>query len=455
MPSTISPLHPFSLLALVIALLAGCATARHPAHLEQAASLPADVPAWQDEAAAGSATSLTELIDSPELRVLVKEALANNPGLQQTLLALEQSRAQVRQSGGDRYPELSAGFSASRAKDSDAQYTGSLTLSWQLDLWRRIEDGVKAAEQSALQRQAIYQAARDALAAQVMSGWLELVAQKRSLAIERQRLATLELNEQLILQRYRRGLGSLDDLDSARSSTFSARASVRELQQSLEQGERALNTLLGRVADDRYQVPDTYPQVERPLAGLPEQTLARRPDLQAAWHAIASADYGASVAYKDLRPRIDLQAALEDMADSPGRALLTDPVWSLLGQLTAPLFQGGKLRAAADIADLETAIQYQNYRETLLTAVEEVRNALARERALADRQSYVRQALEKQQLALSRYQDKYRAGSATILDLLNVQQQTYDLEARLDTLTHDRLENRVTLALALGLGVPE
>ncbi|GGB84347.1 adeC/adeK/oprM family multidrug efflux complex outer membrane factor [Marinobacterium zhoushanense] len=403
----------------------------------------------------GSATHLTELINSQELQSLVSEALANNPGLQQTLLALEQSKTQLRQKRGDRYPELEAGFSASNTKDSDSQYTGSLTLNWQLDLWQHIEDGINAAEQSQFQQQETYQAARDTLASETMSSWLSLISQKRSLAIERQRLNTLERNEQFILQRYQRGLGTLDDLDSARSSTLSTRASARELEQSIREGERALNSLLGRVTDNPYQVPDEYPNVEKPLAELPEQTLARRPDLQAAWHAIAAAEKDASVAYKDLLPRIDVQAALEDIAASPGDALLTDPVWSLLGQLTAPLFQGGKLKAAVEIANLESAIQYQNYRETLLTAVEEVRNALAREQALSERQAYIQQALETQRLTLTRYQDKYRAGNATILELLDVQGQTYDLEAQLDTLTFNRLDNRITLALALGLGVTE
>lgn len=450
------PFYRQFLVSLVLALLSGCASiGDQKDYSSQATHISMMVPAWSNAESVGPATRLTELITSRELQSLVSEALANNPGLQKTLLALEQSQTLLRQKRGDRYPELEAGFSASNTEVSDNQYSGSLTLNWQLDLWQQIEDGINAAEQSLFQQQATYQAARDTLASETMSSWLSLVSQKRSLAIEQQRLNTLARNEEVVLQRYQRGLGTLDDLDSARSSTLSTRASVRELEQSIREGERALNSLLGRATDDPYQVPDEYPKVESPLAELPEQTLARRPDLQAAWHAIVAAEYDASVAYKDLLPRIDVQAALEDIATSPADALLTDPVWSLLGQLTAPLFQGGKLKAAAEIANLESAIQYQNYRETLLTAVEEVRNALARAQALAERQTYIQQALEKQRLTLMRYQDKYRAGNATILELLEVQGQTYDLEAQLDTLTFNRLDNRITLALALGLGVTE
>ncbi|WP_022963750.1 TolC family protein [Halopseudomonas pelagia] len=440
----------------VVSLLSGCvSTGNRENYVEQATHLSQTVSVRTDEYEAGSAAHLTDLIDSQELRSLVYEALENNPGFQQTFLALQQSRLRLRQSQSERYPELAAGFDMSRAEDTDTQYTGSMTLSWQLDVWQQIEDGINAEEQNLFQQQAIYRAARDTLASEVMNSWLSLLALTRTLAIEQRRLSTLELNEQLILERYQRGLSSLDDLDSARSSTFSTRASVREQEQSIQQDERALNSLLGRLEENQYEVPDQYPVVSRAQMDLPEQTLARRFDLQAAWHAIAAAESDARVAYKDLLPRIDIQLALQDVAASPADALLTDPVWTLLGQLTAPLFQGGRLRAAAEIANLETASRYQSYRETLLTAVEEVGNALTREKALAARHSYIQQALEKQQLAFNRYQDKYRAGNATILELLTVQQQTYDLEAQLETLTYNRLSNRITLALALGLGVSE
>lgn len=434
-------------------LASGCASIGDPPDYSGAASdLSAQVEPWQAQEQTAPVASLHDLLPSPELRSLVEEALSNNPGLQQTLLTLEQSRYALDQSRGERYPELEAGYSAGRSEESDSQYTGSVTLSWQLDLWQQIEDGVRASEQSLLEQQATLQAARDTLAAEVMKSWLALISARRTLDIEQRRLATLELNETLIMQRYQRGLGTLEDLDSARSSTFSSRATVRAQEQTIEQQQRALNTLLGRVNDGRHLLPDQYPDIPQALADLPEQTLARRPDLQAAWHAIEAARYNARITYKDMLPGINLQAALEDVASNPSGALLNDPVWSLLGQLTAPLFQGGKLKAAAQIAELEAAIQFQSYRETLLTAVEEVRNALAREQELADRQSFIANALASQQLTLERYQEKYRAGNVTILELLSVQQQTYDLESQLDTLTYNRLDNRITLALALGLG---
>ncbi|WVM92469.1 TolC family protein [Halopseudomonas pachastrellae] len=126
-----------------------------------------------------------------------------------------------------------------------------------------------------------------------------------------------------------------------------------------------------------------------------------------------------------------------------------------MGELSAPLYQGGALRAAADIAELTAAERWQAYRETLLGAVNEVSDALGQEQALDQQQAHITEALARQRNSLTQYQRRYRTGGATLLELLEVQQQTYDLEAQLDTLIYNRLTNRITLGLALGLGAPE
>ncbi|MGD9224000.1 MAG: TolC family protein, partial [Desulfobacteraceae bacterium] len=181
----------------------------------------------------------------------------------------------------------------------------------------------------------------------------------------------------------------------------------------------------------------------------------RRPDLKAAYLAIEAATLRARVAYKELLPLINLQAALEDVASSPAQALLTDPVWSLLARLTAPLFQGGKLRAAAQIAELKTARSYQAYRETLYRAVQEIKDTIGLEHSITRQLGHMETALAKAQNNLHQYQRRYRTGLVEILDLLAVQRQAYDLEIQRNNLVYKRLANRVNLGLALGLGVKQ
>lgn len=450
------PRPPLYLLLPLALLVHGCATTgTSPDYSSQAEQLRNEITAWPAQADAAEVSYLTQLIDSDQLHQLVSQALDNNPGLQQTWLVLRQRQAEQRRIAGGRLPSASAGFQASRSEDTDSSYTGSVSVSWELDLWHRVGDEVAAAGSDSAQQQALYQSARDTLSAEVMQGWLGLIAQQRALEIEQRRLATLEQNEALILQRYRAGLGSLNDLDSARSASASSRATLAADTQTLAQQQRALQVLVGSSQPLALQMPADYPGVITPLAELPTQTLERRPDLRAAWLAIEAESLRTRAAYKDMLPSISLQAALQDIAENPAQALLTDPLWSLLGELSAPLYQGGALRAAADIAELTAAERWQAYRETLLSAVNEVSDALGQEQALDQQQAHITEALARQRNSLTQYQRRYRTGGATLLELLEVQQQTYDLEAQLDTLIYNRLTNRITLGLALGLGAPE
>ncbi|RLT94789.1 TolC family protein [Ketobacter sp.] len=441
-------------------LLGGCALQpSQPDWQQQARELPSQITDW--EQLEGTADlHLNQLIQDDTLNALLREAYDHNPGLQNTLLTLQIRQQEVTQTAAQRQPDVDLGFSGSREQGPDRQagdseYSGSLTVSWELDLWNRIGDSTAAARLDVEQQQALYQSARDTLAAEVMKAWLQLTAAQRAVGIQQQRLLTLEQNERFILMRYRNGLGSAEDLDSARTTIRRARATLAANEEALAQAQRSLRALVGRTDSKPFAFPAQYPDTSLPWADLPQQTLQRRPDLKAAFLALAAADRRTSAAYKDLLPSINLQAALTDAASQPRAALLTDPLWSVLGQLTQPLYRGGELRASAEIAALTSAQAYQSYRDTLLTAVTEVENALGQERSLARQQQHLEAALTSARNNLAQYRNSYRTGLVSILDLLLVQDNTYDLETQLDTVIAQRLSNRIDLGLALGLGIEE
>lgn len=433
--------------------LSGCLTGNQPDYALLADREQARVKQWAALEDETPLTILGHLIESTELDALVEEALAANPSLRQVLLTLKIRQAEYRQTQGEKWPSLDAGFEGTKEKDGGNEtFTGSLTVSWELDLWQKLESGSQAASKDVAQQKMLYQAARDTLAADVMSNWLGLTAALKNIDIEQQRLDSLEKTETFIVERYKNGLGSLEELDNARSATAASKAAVESYRETLSRGMRALGTLVGKNGT-LIKVPEDYQKVLVPLTGLPEQTLQRRPDLKAAFLAIEAAGLRSDVAYKALLPSISLQAALTDAAASPASALLSSPAWSLLGQLTAPLFRGGKLKAAADIADLKYAQCFEAYRETLHNAVREIEDAIGLERSLSRQQGFIESALENSENSLGHYARSYRQGLTDILDLLTVQRQTYDLKIQLNTLIHERLANRVTLGLALGLGV--
>lgn len=437
--------------------LSGCTlNSTNPNYLELADTQRQRAGQWQTQQNAIAEQvehnlALTQLIDSPELAQLVSLALANNPDLQQTLIAVQISESQWQQAHGNRLPEANLDFNGTKEENSQANYNTSLSISWQLDLWQQLGDLSRAAEQDVEQQQRLYQAAQDTLTSNVMIGWLDLISQQATINIQAKRVKSLASYESFIVQRYRNGLGTLEDLASARTSLASAQATQEAYQENFLQQQRALKALLGDHNTILPTLPSALPSVLTPLAELPEQTLARRPDLQAAYAAVAASDLRSAAAYKDMLPKISLQAALNDSATSPRDALLTNPLWSLLGNLTAPLYQGGKLRAAAQEAELETARAYQNYRSTLLTAVTEVEDALGLEQSLSRQQSHLETALSNAKNTLEQYRKSYRSGLVDMLDLLIVERETFDLAIELNQINANRLTNRITLGLALGL----
>ena len=444
-----------SLISLVLFGAVGCSSTNNQNFEQTAEESKANHQAWQyTQTDAQQLNQITDLVSIPELTSLIEQAMNNNPSLQQTGIALKIAYAQRGVTASDRIPQLEGSFSGSKEEDEEASYTADLTVSWELDLWQKISDDVRASEMDIKSSEALYQSARDALAANIMRAWLDVNLQQQLLTVEELRLVVLESNELSIRERYRAGLGELEELDTASSTSASTRSTIANYQEELAQSKRALWQLVG--LDEslvNVEVSSEFPDVLLPLASLPEQDLGRRPDLQSAYYDIVAEQYRTDVAYKELLPSISLSASLTDIASSPTSALFTSPAWSLLGQLTAPIFQGGELRSQIEIAELTTEQTYWAYQDTLLTAVNEVENYLGQEQSLDRQEQHISDALNSAKQSFANYQTKYRQGLVDILDLLTVQQQTFDLKSQLTQITYNRLINRINLGLALGLGI--
>ena len=469
-------------------LLSACTSTDDRALSESASSSTGNNVVWQSQARQqestqtlllNSDTTLTDVIDIKELPHLagyIDEALSSNASLQQSLITLRKAQVAIDSAKADRNLNVDASFSASKSEttnssastssntnsstsfnSSSQSYNASMNVSWELDLWQKISDGISAANLDAASARASYQSARDSLVANVVRSYIDVLTQQQLLNIEQSRLTVLENNEAVILKRYSTGLGSLDDLDTARTSSANARATIAQYENALLTAKRTLAVLLGRQNQSLNELNTqvNFPDVLLPLTTLPKQDLARRPDLQAAFYALKATEFEVGVAYKALLPSISLSASLSDNASTPSQALFTNPLWSLLGQMTAPLFQGGALRAQIEDAKLTSANAWWQYRETLLTAVQETQNALDSETALSARISHTNVALANAERSVSTIEGQYRQGLADILDLLSVYDTRFNLQAQAVELHAQKLQNRIDLGLALGLGVSQ
>ena len=469
-------------------LLSACTSTDDRALSESASSSTGNNVVWQSQARQqestqtlllNSDTRLTDVIDIrelPHLAGFIDEALSSNASLQQSLITLRKAQVAIDSAKADRNLNIDASFSASKSEttnssastssntnsstssnSSSPSYSASMNVSWELDLWQKISDGISAANFDAASARASYQSARDSLVANVVRSYIDVLTQQQLLNIEQSRLTVLENNEAVILKRYSTGLGSLDDLDTARTSSANTRATIAQYENALLTAKRTLAVLLGRQNQSLNELNTqvNFPDVLLPLTTLPKQDLARRPDLQAAFYALKATEFEVDVAYKALLPSISLSASLSDNASTPSQALFTNPLWSLLGQMTAPLFQGGALRAQVEDAKLTSANAWWQYRETLLTAVQETQNALDSETALSARISHTNVALANAERSVSTIEGQYRQGLADILDLLSVYETRFNLQAQAVELHAQKLQNRIDLGLALGLGVSQ
>ena len=469
-------------------LLSACTSTDDRALSESASSSTGNNVVWQSQARQqestqtlllNSDTRLTDVIDIrelPHLAGFIDEALSSNASLQQSLITLRKAQVAIDSAKADRNLNIDASFSASKSEttnssastssntnsstsssSSSPSYSASMNVSWELDLWQKISDGISAANLDAASARASYQSARDSLVANVVRSYIDVLTQQQLLNIEQSRLTVLENNEAVILKRYSTGLGSLDDLDTARTSSANTRATIAQYENALLTAKRTLAVLLGRQNQSLNELNTqvSFPDVLLPLTTLPKQDLARRPDLQAAFYALKATEFEVDVAYKALLPSISLSASLSDNASTPSQALFTNPLWSLLGQMTAPLFQGGALRAQVEDAKLTSANAWWQYRETLLTAVQETQNALDSETALSARISHTNVALANAERSVSTIEGQYRQGLADILDLLSVYDTRFNLQAQAVELHAQKLQNRIDLGLALGLGVSQ
>jgi len=456
-------------------LLSACTSTDDRALSESASSSTGNNVVWQSQARQqestqtlllNSDTTLTDIIDIKELPHLagyIDEALSSNASLQQSLITLRKAQVAIDSAKADRNLNVDASFSASKSETTNSSastspsYSASMNVSWELDLWQKISDGISAANLDAASARASYQSARDSLVANVVRSYIDVLTQQQLLNIEQSRLTVLENNEAVILKRYSTGLGSLDDLDTARTSSANTRATIAQYENALLTAKRTLAVLLGRQNQSLNELNTqvSFPDVLLPLTTLPKQDLARRPDLQAAFYALRATEFEVDVAYKALLPSISLSASFSDNASTPSQALFTNPLWSLLGQMTAPLFQGGALRAQVEDAKLTSANAWWQYRETLLTAVQETQNALDSETALSARISHTNVALANAERSVSTIEGQYRQGLADILDLLSVYDTRFNLQAQAVELHAQKLQNRIDLGLALGLGVSQ
>jgi outer membrane protein, multidrug efflux system len=395
-----------------------------------------------------------ERFNDAQLQALVAEALTYNSDVLVASARVEQAAAYVKVAGGELYPAVNA---IARGGDDSSSGTSGLegvlvSASWEIDVWGRVRYGVRGARDQYAATQADYQFARQSLAALVAKSWFLATEATLQRSLAQEMVASAGRLQNLAQQRLRVGIGSEYDVALARVNVETYRDSLLQIELSLQTSLRALEILLGRYPAAGITAASQLPALGQPVpSGLPSELLERRPDVLAAERRIGAAFNRTQQARAARLPRISLSGSGSDLSSDLFELRDRDnPVWRVSGEVFAPLFSGGALRAQVEVRTAEQRQAMAAYASTALSAFNDVENALSSELSMQSRELVLQAAVTSAEQALQFAETRYRVGAG---DLRSVQQeQLADHSARMNLLRvqSERRIQRVNLHLALG-----
>ncbi len=404
-------------------------------------------------------------IDDVTLDALIKEALLNNFDVQLAAVRLENARLNAVLQGADRYPSLNAGLQAGTYNNPVGNGTHvqtdsfdlGLSLGWELDLWGKLRDQSKAAQMELLASEEYYRAARLSIAANTAKAWFSALTAQLQLRLALRSLESYNESSRIIENRFEAGIDSALDLRLALTTRYGADALVAARKQEFDAAVRNLQAILGRYPSGELVMDAELPVVSDTVpAGLPSDLLVRRPDIVAAQNMFISSEYQVSNARKKLLPSIQLSGSAGTTSDDLGNMLNSDfSYWNLIGGLTQPIFNGGRLRAGVDFAELSQEQATIEYGQTVLNAFREVETYLTADILLADKEEALRNAAEQSQAAEELAWDQYTSGIVGIITVLESQRRNLQAQEQFLNAKRQRLNNRVDLHLSLGGGFEE
>lgn len=398
----------------------------------------------------------------PALDALEAEALEGNQSLKALAARVSQARALVGVARSERTPRVDAGFGPSRIKPPQApaatQWRGLVTVSYEVDLFGRVSDGIAAARGDYEALQAAYFSVQLALQADVAQTYFALREADEELELLRDTLRLREASVRLLARRF--DLGDISELDLARALTEleTTRSEAIALERRRAQIEHALALLLGRppAAFDLERAPLVTALPAIP-AGLPSSLLERRPDVASAARGMAAANARIGVAKAAFFPVLNLTAQggyesgeLSELFRWSSRTWALGPLFGTV--LTMPIFDGGRNRANLErsYSALEEAVA--DYRQQVLVAFAEVEDSLVDVRTLDEQSQATRAAAAAASRALAIAQSRYRSGATGYLDVIDAQRSLLAVQ-RLDTQVRGaRAGATVALVRALGGG---
>lgn len=397
------------------------------------------------------------LFNDTALNDLQKQVLVGNENLKASAAQVELARAALGTARAPASPNLgvSAGSTNSVLPGGiSATPSNSLAAnaSWELDLWGRVSGNVNSAQARLQASSADLAAARWSLQALLTQTYFSLrSAEAQGLLLERS-VAAYQRSLELTQNRYAGGIASAADVAQATTQLRSTQAQLIESQSSRAQLEHAIATLLGKsVAGFSLPRTATLPAAPPVPVQLPSELMQRRPDIAAASARVAAANAQIGVAQSAFFPAITLSASAgfkgTDLLELIGAPNL---FWSLGPVLALAVFDGGARKAAEESARASTDQATASYRQTVLTALQEVEDNLVVAASLDEQSTLQTDALAGAQRNLDITNNQYKAGTVSYLNVVSAQATALSAERTLLDVRNRRLAAIAVLLKNLG-----
>jgi len=398
-----------------------------------------------------------KLFKDTVLHRMVKTGLRNNYDIRIAFSRIEQARATFKQERGKQWPQFSAGANGGWEKQplpsgQSAEYStlqAFAGVSWEIDLWGKMRRSKEAARANLFAQIAYQQSVRITLIYEIVSNYFDLLELDNEFMITKQNIRIREQSLALVRAKMIAGTASGLVVAQAEAELALAMTEIPKLEMLIAEKENYLSTLLGesphairrgRPMLDQLNVPE----ISTP--GIPSQLIVRRPDIIMAEQTLVAANANIGVARAMMLPTLSISGSLG------GSFFPTSLLYNALGNLIAPIFGGGQLRAGYKKATAQKEEMLYTYQQTINNSLKEVSNAIIE----VDKQHDI---VQSQQTTVNAAQTSYdlsfqlyNAGYASYLDVINAQSLLFSSQINLSLAQSNELTALVTLYSTLGGG---
>ncbi|MDV3456068.1 efflux transporter outer membrane subunit [Sphingomonas sp. HF-S4] len=476
---------PLLVLLASATILSGCNLA--PDHVRPEGAVPAALPqggiypSAATDAPDVSAIGWRDFFLDARLRQVIETGLANNRDLRIAAGNVLQARAQLRTQRSDLFPSVTANGSATytnnmagaaggagavpgagaggTSSDLDIYQLNAGFSNYELDLFGRIRNLSRAAQEQVFASEEAQRSARISLIAEIATAWLTMASDQEQLRLSRETLKAFEQTLTLTREQFRVGVGSELEVRQAETNYQGARNDIAALETQVARDQNALNLLAGTTVP-AGQLPTSLGTDPVTLDALPanlsSEVLLRRPDVLRAEHLLIAESANIGAARAAFFPSISLTGllgtfslGLSNLFGSGSYTYTASPAVSL------PIFDGGRRSGNLAYAKASQQVAVATYEKAVQTAFREVADALAQRGRIGEQVSAQSARSEAAQVAARLSDARFRAGVDSFLTTLDAQRAAYAAQQQLVGIRLTRASNLIELYRTLGGGLNE